>query len=318
MRNRVSRGLIALTTVLALLLVHPASSASADTITQGDKVCSMYVNSVSFGAFCSSGAAYFGTGAPPPSWQSRLGNNIFVPCRDFPVPEGIHLGKAPAGKTWALRVTIEDYDLSKPDGGANVHLERAIVPVSDNEREQCREMPYMDEFWATFSSAYPTPALQVKPTYVPRVNVPAYFSLTRESSYILKNKPPGSAGQDGDPNSAYYDPSHNLTMRGMVGLLTVDPGDGTPPFDCPMGVGRLDGDYDGYDEAADPFTQMSTCKHIYKKSSATQPDGMYTVKLTLRWDVDYWTGQPNWKPVGSALVHAVQRLPVQEVQSIGG
>ncbi|WP_020384789.1 hypothetical protein [Kribbella catacumbae] len=316
MRNRVSRGLIGLTTVLALLLTYPTSTASADTIHGGDRVCSMYVNSVGFGAYCSSGEAHWGGAVQ--TWKQKLGNNVFIPCRDFDIPAGIQLPAPPAGKEWVLRVTIEDYDLNSANGGKNVHLERMIVPVGEDERGQCPTRGYMDVFWAPFHSTYPDPALQVKPTYTPRVNIPAYFSLTRDSSFILKNKKPGTPGTDGEPNSAFYDPTHNLTMRGLVGSMTVDPGDGTPPFECPMGTGRLDEDYDGYDEASDPFTQMSTCKHIYKKSSASQPDGMYTVKLTLRWDVTYWTGQPNWKPVGSALVHAVQRLPVQEVQAIGG
>jgi hypothetical protein len=313
MRNRVSRGLITLTTVLALVLVYPASTASADTISAGDKVCSMYVNAVGFGAFCSSGAAYFGGGTPPPTWKQKLGNNVFIPCRDFPIPKGITLGKAPEGKVWVLRVTIEDYNLNSDHGGDAVHLERAIVPVTQDEGRQCLDEPYMDEFWATFSSTYPPPALQVKPTYSPRVNIPAYFSLTRDSSMILKN-------QAGDPdlNSAYYDPSHNLTMRGLVTVMEVDPGDGTPPFQCAMGVGKVTDNDDGYDEKSDPFHQMSTCSHKYTRSSASQPDGMYTVKLTITWTVSYWTGAPNWKRVGEAEIHAIQRLPVQEVEAIGG
>jgi hypothetical protein len=64
---------------------------------------------------------------------------------------------------------------------------------------------------------------------------------------------------------------------------------------------------------------MSTCKHIYERSSANQPDGMYTVKLTITWEVSYWVGQATgWNKIGTADVHAVQRLPVQEVEAIGG
>jgi hypothetical protein len=46
---------------------------------------------------------------------------------------------------------------------------------------------------------------------------------------------------------------------------------------------------------------------------------MYTVKLTIYWDVAYWTVETNeWKWIGRYPVTAVQRLPVQEVQTIGG
>lgn len=315
MRNRVGRGLIALSSVLALLMAVPATTASAaanDTIHSGDKVCSMYVNAIGFGAYCSSGQAYLG-GGHIPTWRERLGNRVFIPCRDFPIPEGIDLPDPPDGKTWVLRITIVDYDLDFTNGGPNVHLERAIVPVGPEDRNQCPTRGYMDRFWWQFDSSYPEPALQVKPTYIPRVNIPAYFSLTRDSSYILKN-----VGRPEDLNSGFYDNTHNLTMRGLVGKMTVDPGDGSPKFTCPMGATPVD-DADGYDETKDPFNQMSTCKHVYKRSSANQPDGMYTVKLTITWEVSYWVGRSRgWIPIGTANVSAVQRLPVQEVQAIGG
>jgi hypothetical protein len=61
------------------------------------------------------------------------------------------------------------------------------------------------------------------------------------------------------------------------------------------------------------------CKHVYKRSSAKEPDGMYTVKLTIYWEVSYWrTLTHTWKTIGTYPVTAVQRLPVQEVQTIGG
>jgi hypothetical protein len=44
---------------------------------------------------------------------------------------------------------------------------------------------------------------------------------------------------------------------------------------------------------------------------------MYTVKLTITWAVSYWVGG-GWQEIGRANVNAVQRLPVQEVQAIGG
>ncbi len=310
MHNRVGRTLLTLSAVLALLMCVPATTAAADTIQTGNTVCSMYVNSTGFGAYCTSGNAYLGDGTPPPTWRERLNGRPFVPCRNFPIPDGIHLPQAPEGKKWVLRVTITDYDLNTYNGGNKAHLERAYVPVNAEEEAQCPEPDYMDQFWMKFKSTYPTPALVVKPTFTPRVNVPAFFSLTKESSEQYKN-----TGE----LSGYYDPQHNLTMRGMVVEMKVDPGDGTTPFTCLMGTTPAD-DPDGYDETQDPFHQMNTCKHKYAKSSASQPDGMYTVKLTITWEVSYWIGKDSggWHSIGKATVTAVQRLPVQEVQAIGG
>ncbi|RZT17651.1 hypothetical protein EV649_5208 [Kribbella sp. VKM Ac-2569] len=309
MHNRVGRTLLTLSAVLALLMSVPATTASADTIQTGNSVCSMYVNAVGFGAYCSSGKAYVGDGTPPPTWRERLNGRPFVPCRDFDIPKGIRLPQAPEGKTWVLRITIADYDLNTYNGGPKAHLERAYMPVDDAERAQCPFPDYMQQFWWRFESSYPEPALQIMPTYTPRVNIPAFFTLTPDSSMVLK--------QSGDL-SGYYDPTHNLTMRGMVVELKIDPGDGTGPFTCPAGVTPAD-DPDGYDQSKDPDHQLNPCKHVYKKSSASQPDGMYTVKLTITWEVSYWIGKgTGWQPIGRANVTAVQRLPVQEVQAIGG
>jgi hypothetical protein len=310
MRSRVARGLIALTTVLALLMAVPASTANAETKQVGDRVCNMYANSNGFGAYCSSGEV----GYKPRPWRDRLPpGGVFVSCRDYDIPAGIELPAPPDGKTWKLRLTIVDYDLNtnNPPGGPKAHLERAIVPVSQAEQEQCPVFSYMDNFWTSFSQGYPDPVLVVNPTFTPRVNVPAYFDLSPDSAYILKNTNIARYGTTSQGTS------DNLTMRGVVGRLLVDPGDGTPPFNCLTGVTPIG--KEGYDKTKDPFHQDSMCKHVYKRSSAKEPDGMYTVKLTIYWDVAYWTVETNeWKWIGRYPVTAVQRLPVQEVQTIGG
>ena len=104
------------------------------------------------------------------------------------------------------------------------------MPVGPDERDQCPTRGYMDRFWWTFDDSCPDPALQVKPTYIPRVNVPAYFSLTRDSSFILKN-----TGAPANMNSGFYDSSHNLTMRALVSQMTIDPGDGAGAVHLPDG-----------------------------------------------------------------------------------
>lgn len=315
MHNRVGRGMLVLSAVLALLIAGPAATATAGTIQTGNKVCSMYVNSVGFGAYCSSGLAYVG-GQPPPTWREKLAGRPFIPCRDFTIPDGIRLPKAPDGKSWVMRITITGYKLDSYNGGPDAHLERAYVPVDEAERAQCPFPDYMKDFWWPFKSTYPAPALQIMPTYTPRVNVPAYFTLTPETSKAGKTD--GRTVDPKDLTSGYFDPTHNLTMRGMVVQMVIDPGDNTGTFKCPVGVTPL-GDPDGYDQSQDPDHQINPCKHVYTRSSATQPDGMYTVKLTITWEVSYWVGQNRgWISIGKADVHAVQRLPVQEVQAIGG
>lgn len=312
MRNPVVRGLIALGTVVALLLTGTASTASAETIHRGDRVCSVYANSNGFGAYCSNGNG--NSGDTPRSWRDRLGaGRVFIPCRDFEVPRGLDLPAPPEGRTWVLRLTIVGYDLTttSPPGGANARIEQAIVPVSAAEQDQCPSRGYMDYFWTQFHEGYPAPALVVKPTYTPRVNVPAFFALTSETSLVIRDRQtdPIYYGRNGQQDTF-------LNMRAVVTRLRVDPGDGSAPFTCLMGVDNLGGD--GYDETKDPFHQTSDCKYVYKRSSAKQPDGMYTVKLTVFWEVAYTKSNEAWVTIGTYPVEAVQRLPVQEVQAIGG
>jgi len=305
MRNRVSRGFIALSTVLALLVFWPATTANAETQQFSAGVCNMYVNSNGFGAYCSGGWV----GADRKSWKELLRQRPFVPCRDFDVPQGVTMPAPPDGKKWYLRLTIVNYDLGtdNPPGGNDAHIERAIVPLSDDDLNECPDLGYMDTFWTSFEQGYPPPILQINPTYTPRVNVPAYFDLTSESSQVLKQSNIALYRAGGD----------NLNMRGVVGHMTIDPGDGSGKLECINGIAPFGKDL--YDQTKDPYHQISPCNHVYKRSSANQPEGMYTVKLRVRWDVSYWrTTTDEWVDLGSAWVDAVQRLPVQEVQAIGG
>lgn len=288
------------------------AEAGAATGGGDDGACSMWFNSSGFGGYCGGGGWTGKAINPPPTWNHLLAiykswsnsEGPFIPCRDYPVPAGIQLPAPPEGKTWTLRVWIRDFDMDKVGGGDNVHLEREIVPVTDADRHDCREMPYMEYFWNKFDTSYPAPELIIKPTYTPRVNIPAYFALTAASSWVIEKALMGYNGHDG------------LRMRALVQKLRIDPGDGTKPFDCLMGLEPVGSD--GYDETRDPFHQDNTCKHAFKRSSANQPDQMYKLKLTVFWEVAYWKQGVGWRTLGVSQVNAIQRLPVQEVQSVGG
>lgn len=274
-----------------------------------DGACTMWASSSGFGGYCGGGGALSGH---VPTWGQLLAHyqrqdpgpdGPFIPCRDFPIPPGTKLPDPPAGKTWTLRIWIVDYHLDQRYGG-DPRLEREIVPVSEEDRDDCRRMTYMDYFWNQFDSTYPDPELLINPTYVPRVNVPAFFSLTARSSWVIEKSLVG------------YNSRTGLRMRAIVSKLRIDPGDGSKPFDCLMGLEPIGSD--GYDETRDPFHQDNMCKYSYKRSSASQPDAMYKVKLSVYWEVAYWKNDFGWRTIGTYPVEAIQRLPVQEAQSVGG
>lgn len=307
---------VALVVLIAGSMVGASGAASgASRAPSGggssDGACSMWYNSSGFGGYCGGGGFSGTVMSPPPTWAQLLriyqswtnSDGPFIPCRFYPVPVGIDPGPADPGKTWVWRVEIVDYDMRQV-GGGSPHVERGAVQIREDERDHCREMPYMDYFWNKFESSYPAPELIVKPTYTPRVNVPAYFALTAASSWVIEKSLMGYNGRAG------------LRMRALVQKLRIDPGDGTKPFDCLMGLDPIGSD--GYDETRDPFHQDNTCKHVFKRSSANQPAEMYKVKLTVFWEVAYWKQGVGWTKLGVSQVNAIQQLPVQEVQSVGG
>ncbi len=157
MRNRVGRGLLALSTVLALLMVVPASTAGRRRpFTVGDRVCSMYVNSIGFGAYCSSGYGYLGT-EPLPTWRettrtatsssravtspSRRGSTLPAP------PGGQEVGAAADDRRLQPRTSTTV--ATKPTWSAR------SCRSSTRSSEQCPFPDYMDRFWWQFDEHLP-------------------------------------------------------------------------------------------------------------------------------------------------------------------
>lgn len=308
MRQPVARAVIALTALLATIFAGstahadqginlndpPTTSApSVQTETYQSVRCTYYANSQGFGAWCGGGVV-----GPIRTWRQRLaGRGPFIPCRDYRVPKGIRLPPPPEGKSWRMRVYMVDFKLDAPRGGQKVHLEQQIVPVGAREARHCRDVDYMDTFWGQFDTQYPPPVLYVEPNYTPRVNVPTYFALA-----------PGSAISN--PNDAFNGNEYQQ-MRAHVVRMQVDPGDGKPKFTCPVVT-------QAYDQTKGPDEQTGTCKHTYARSSASQPDQTYHVRLSIFWEVRYWSPVSGWNSLGVYEVKAEQRLPVQEVQAVGG
>jgi hypothetical protein len=289
----------------------PSSTPRSTTTTYGNYRCTYYANASGFGTWC--GGANGRTGTPP-TWRQRLRQEDgwpFIPCRNYDIPPGVILPDPPEGKRWTLRVWIRDYDLDAVNGGPDVHLEHEIVAVTQEEFDQCRDRAYMESFWKFFYKAYPTPILVVKPTYIPRVNSPAYFSLGLDTT----RTPPEESGYTEVYNDL-WNGHQRIAMQARVTLLKIDPDDGTPAFGCTDVT-----EYDEYDETKKPTEQTASCKHVFKRSSAHKPDGMYTLRISAFWQVRYclWTGSAcDWRDLGTWEVKSIQKLPVQEVQGIGG
>lgn len=291
----------------------PASSTPrSETTTQGDQRCTYYANSSGFGSWC--GGAQ--VGGPPPTWRKRLGDNWpFIPCLNYPIPPGVNLPAPPEGKIWTLRVWIRDYNLDLPNGGPNVHLEHEIVAVTQQEYNQCAEREYMKQFWQRFDKTYPTPILVVLPTYIPRVNSPAFFSLGQDTTH---DPPTDSAFIKVTQDSRRWNGRQGVTMTARVTRLVITPDDGSGSFTCTDVT-----EYDEYDQTKPPTEQTASCKHTFTRSSANKPDGMYTLNISAFWQVMYCLYDSarsacDWRDLGTWEVKSVQKLPVQEVQGIGG
>ncbi|HEY3001742.1 MAG TPA: hypothetical protein VGJ44_05280, partial [Kribbellaceae bacterium] len=194
-----------------------------------------------------------------------------------------------------------------------------LEAVTPEEKADCPETPptYMDQFWNSFSRSYPTPVLDIKPTYIPRVNSPTFFSLGED----ITKDPPVPSDSVPTYNQLWNGGKNYFAMNAVVTWMKIDPGDGSAPFECKNVNER-------YDMTKQPSQQpvANTCKYSYSRSSASQPDGMYTVKISAFWTVQIFTPDPNdpnrvegtWAPMGTFEVKSVQKLPVQEVQGVGG
>jgi hypothetical protein len=323
MRTRVVGSLVAVLALLCACLAPGAALADTGvgtgttsstprtaTTTHGDQRCTYYANSSGFGSWC--GGAQ--VGGPPPTWRQRLrGHWPFIPCLNYEIPHGVILPAPPEGKQWILRVWIRDYNLDRADGGPDVHLEHEIVAVTQDEYNQCRSRDYMEQFWQFFYKTYPTPILVVKPTYIPRVNSPAFFSLGQDTTH---DPPTESAYIEVTQDSRRWNGHQSVTMSARVTRLVVTPDDGTGSFTCTDVT-----EYDEYDATKPPTEQTASCKHTFTRSSASKPDGMYTLNISAFWQVRYClygNGTCDWRDLGTWEVKSVQKLPVQEVQGIGG
>jgi hypothetical protein len=288
-----------------------SSTARSETTTQGDERCTYYANSNGFGSWC--GGAQVSSGEPL-TWRQRLrGHWPFIPCLNYPIPPGVILPAPPEGKTWTLRVWIREYNLDSPNGGPDVHLEHEIVAVTPDEYEQCRSRDYMAEFWKFFYRTYPTPILVVKPTYIPRVNSPAFFSLGQDTTH---SPPTETAYTEITQGMTRWNGRQGVTMHARVTRLVITPDDSSGGFTC-----TDPNEYDEYDMTKPPTEQTASCKHTFTRSSASKPDGMYTLNISAFWQVRYClygNGTCDWRDLGTWEVKSVQKLPVQEVQGIGG
>ena len=332
MSTRAIRAMVAVLALLFAGLVPAAANADtgvgtgsgsttprSETVTQGNQRCTYYANSTGFGSWC--GGPYYGT---PLTWRQKLeGNWPFIPCRNYPVPDGVVLPPPPEGKHWILRVWMRDYNIDSYNGGPDVHLEHEIVAVTDEQEAKCPDRGYMDIFWQRFQRDYPIPILVVMPTYVPRVNSPAYFALGEDTTRDEPVNGGRTCSEGSTTCSAYTEISaqrwngrQTVVMQARVTQLRIDPGDGHEPINCTDVT-------QGYDKTKKPTEQVSTCKYTYERSSANRPGGMYEVKISAFWQVRYCLsgagdGECSWQDLGTWEVKSVQMLPVQEVQGIGG
>ena len=294
-----------------------SGAPKTSTVSYPNQRCTYYANSSGFGSWC--GGPLSG---PARTWRQKLeGNWPFIPCRNYDIPDGVVLPPPPDGKRWILRVWMRNYDLDAYNGGPDVELEHEIVAVNDEQFDKCKDVGYMDVFWLRFQRQYPTPILVVKPTYVPRVNSAAFFALGEDTTRDEPLNGGRTCAVGSTTCSAYTEVSlamwngrQTVSMSARVTQLKIDPGDGNPAFTCTDVT-------QGYDITKKPDEQVSTCKYTYKRSSASRPDGMYDIKISAFWQVRYclWTGSAcNWQDLGTWEVKSVQKLPVQEVQGIGG
>lgn len=300
----------AVTAVLALSVLLPASSAAAGIGTGGSPTppsptppkvqqvhrCTLYASEVGFGASCAGGQS-----GEAHTWRELLAGHPFVACHDEPVPSGLALPPRPPGQrdgAYYLETCIVDYDLDQVAGGPHAHPETTLVWIPGSQQVQ-HVPPWMVWLWSAFDTAYPTPVISAGPTAFPRVNVPAYFWVTPATAAPITRD--------------VFDGVETITMRAELVRFTVRPGvrPDEDPIDCGDGATP-------YDASRTPFDQASTCTFTYDRSSAHLPQQAYPMRGDAYWQVGYTDSAGTYHQLGVFDIGTIQRVPVQEVEARNG
>ena len=283
-----------------------AVSSSSGFVSVGG--CTFYATSASAGAYCSSGVP-----GDVVTLAEYLHGRPFVPCRYFPLPEGMYLN-APVqpGGEWRLKACFQNVDMQRSWGGRSVEVEIFQQFVRDGEEPELPD--YMDAFWnfQADRNYYPIPRISFGPSNPARVGAYTYFWTTWVEA--LDN------GKEAEPDYRIrYNTGEGLMyLHATIHDVVIHPGlVEMGPIDC--GKADVVFDVDASDAIPDSEggSQPSECWTQYTHSTASRDDDTVQVRATAYWRVTVERPDGSVRAsLGDFHYETNQRLAVAEIQTL--
>lgn len=282
--------------------------------------CSVYANGAGMGSYCVSA----GGDSSLKTLRERFGNQTLQRCRYRPVPAGIEtpFNSREGDGRYLVLTCLGNIDFDTITGGTDRTLDMSVVFVEKGTDTSDRHNGITDYLWRQFesSSQLPVPFMRTRPSLVPVVGVPAFFTfrwLDPATNDVVAQGP--YAGEsDGGPFREIH--SNGLVMRAEATGITIDPQQkGIPPVTC-----RPD---TPYREGASPASQPDgACDITFPRSSAsartyaTEPipanvKDAFNVSVEVEWRITYGRGGGDMQDLGNGFTMRLKQvLPVQEIQ----
>jgi len=262
--------------------------------------CTVYANKGGFGSICMTS---HGDGS---YIEKLLKENRLPECWHEPLPGSLGTEEFPQehgdeqGAYW-LRTCLKGVDLTSPAPDlSKVVFEYTVVwiPAGQSPVLLTEDQKALRDWLDQQDRDFPATVAMTSPVVVPRVGQPIAFHLV--NSKDVTGPPPPEEITVLDP----------IPMHAVLVGISVRPVPGTPGRTTCTGRGTpiVSGE--------SPEGRPEVCFWRYQRSSAGQePEAMYKVRTTLRWDVSY---QQNgeWRPLNSVYQETVTELKVAEVQTL--
>lgn len=282
--------------------------------------CSVYANGAGMGSYCVSA----GDDSSLKTLRERFGNQSLQRCRYRPIPQGIEtpFNSREGDGRYMVLTCLGNIDFDTITGGTDRTLDMSVVFVENGTDTSDHHNGITDYLWRQFesSSQLPVPFMRTRPSIVPVVGVPTFFTfrwLDPATNNVVAEGP-FAGDTDGGPYREIR--SNGLLMRAEATGITVDPNQqGIASVNC-----RPD---TPYREGVSPANQPEgACDINFPRSSAsarkyaTEPipgnvKDAFNVSVQVEWKITYGRGGGDMQDLGNGFTMRLKQvLPVQEIQ----
>jgi hypothetical protein len=301
--------------------------------------CTLYANPDAFGETCPARSS-----PGRQTFLEVLAGAPFPRCRVDPLPAGFAAPRAPRGRVgrWMVRTCLSNVSAAGVGpGGVRRQAELVFFPAGSRVPVLT---PGQRTVWTRLEADYPVPVVVFEPVSPPRVNVAVSFHLVTSATDADRVRRETVVTPDGRSLSTLVISTvagqTNTPLRAYVTRTWIWPGVavGETPVGCPgaggggaaagggagggaaggvAGDAASGGGADGAGAGGQPRPAPGDpCSVTYARSSAAQPDAMYSLTVEADWTVEFQNAAGGWDTVATNPVTTTFRTPVDEIQTV--